>query len=345
MNPEISIVIPAFNEEHYIEACLKSLQNQDFFGSYEVIVVDNNSTDRTHALAEQLGARVVNEPQQGVCAARQAGTEAATGNIIVSTDADTVFPRNWLSRIAAGFAENPDAVAVAGACEYMNAPWWARVYARALFGGVNLRYTRTGSVGYISACNTAFRKDAWTGYNVRLTQGGDEFFLLKQLKQKGRIVFQRDNVVTTSSRRLNKGLWYNAVVTITWFYGFNYLIGRFTGRSPLGSYAPIRSERPTSKLSRALTRSVTAALIIVAAISIASHNVSAARAINATGAKIETLSDNVTAIPAIRNTTTHVARLTVRILTTPVVASTTSQLGKLAARIPHPHHAHRTQER
>lgn len=293
MKPQISIVIPAYNEARFITACLNSLKDQDFPGSVEVIVVDNNSNDGTGTLASKLGAKVVLEPQRGVCAARQAGTEIASGMIIVSTDADTVFPRNWLRRIWAGFIGHPNVVAITGACEYVNAPWWGRLYAKALFGTVNARYMRTGRIGYISACNTAFRKDAWAGYNVKLTQGGDEFYLLSQLKQRGRIIFQRDNVVNTSSRRLNKGLWYNAFVTILWYYGFNYLTSLLTGTSILGSHPPIRHERTTTSQLRKWTQAIATVLVVVFGFSLATHRVSASRVLHGTAARLDMLEDKI----------------------------------------------------
>ena len=87
------MVIPAYNEADYLPAALRSLRAQDFPGAVEVIVVDNGSTDGTAVLARRLGARVVEEHAPGVCASRQRGTLAARGEIVVSTDADTVHPR------------------------------------------------------------------------------------------------------------------------------------------------------------------------------------------------------------------------------------------------------------
>ena len=79
-----SVVVPAYNEAAYIGRALDSLQHQDFDGTYEIIVVDNNSTDSTADVAARYGVRVVSEPQQGVCAARQRGApcdpDASHGN-------------------------------------------------------------------------------------------------------------------------------------------------------------------------------------------------------------------------------------------------------------------------
>lgn len=102
----ISVVIPAYNEEQYLPTCLHALERQTFPASqFEVIVVDNASTDATAAVARHLGARVTTEPCKGVSRARQAGFEAARGPIIASTDADTQVPPDWLARIAAHFQD------------------------------------------------------------------------------------------------------------------------------------------------------------------------------------------------------------------------------------------------
>ena len=72
-----SVIVPAYNEAAYLGRALDSLLHQDYNGRYEVIVVDNNSTDGTAAIAAQYGVPVVKEPQQGVCAARQRGVDCA----------------------------------------------------------------------------------------------------------------------------------------------------------------------------------------------------------------------------------------------------------------------------
>ena len=99
-NPvKYSVVIPCFNEENYLKRTIKSLQSQDYKGNFEIIVVDNNSTDNTAIIAKRLGVRVISEKNPGVCFARQKGTLSASGSIVISTDADTVFKKNWLSKI------------------------------------------------------------------------------------------------------------------------------------------------------------------------------------------------------------------------------------------------------
>jgi glycosyltransferase involved in cell wall biosynthesis len=168
------VVIPAYNEADYLPAALRSLRAQDFPGAVEVIVVDNGSTDGTADLARRLGARVVEEHGPGVSAARQRGTRAARGEIVVSTDADTVHPPDWLSRLDARFTADLATVAVADPCRYADPPWWAAVVPPLWFAGLAVLHDRLGHVGYITATNVAFRRAGFPGDDVRLTQGGHE---------------------------------------------------------------------------------------------------------------------------------------------------------------------------
>lgn len=96
---KLSIVIPVYNEENYLGACLDSIAAQ-LEQPDEVIVVNNNSTDRTVAIARRYDfVRIIKEPLQGVAFARTTGFNAARGDIIGRLDADSVLPPNWVSYI------------------------------------------------------------------------------------------------------------------------------------------------------------------------------------------------------------------------------------------------------
>jgi glycosyltransferase involved in cell wall biosynthesis len=269
-----SVVIPAFNESAYLADALMSLSRQDFDGDYEVIVVDNHSDDGTAAIARLCGATVVCEEEPGVCAARQRGTQHARGEIVVSTDADTIFDPSWLSSINRFFTRNPRCVAVAGPCRFVDGPWWA-CYAAVVFVVVSTVYRLTGRVLYVSATNVAFRKSAWTGYDTKLTQGGDELDLLRRLRTRGHVAFEPNNPTFTSSRRLHEGLVYNIFVTCLFHYFFSYLVNRIAGRQLLGTAPPFRDRssrrgswwRPFADLRGVTKLAGVAAVLVVFALS------------------------------------------------------------------------------
>lgn len=258
------MVIPAVNESLVIGDCLRSLSTQDYAGRYEIIVVDNNSTDDTAAIARSLGARVVHEPRAGVCFARQRGTEEAAGEFVVSTDADTTFDRGWLSRIDARLSARPQSVAVAGPCRFVAGPWWGGVYSRLLFGLVHGIYLLTGRVTYVSATNIAFRRSAWGGYDTRLTQGGDELDLLRSLRARGKVTFDLGNATYTSARRLRRGLLYNIVVTCLFYYLLGYGLNRLCHRRVLGTAPAVREATGTrTRLRPARLLPVATLLVLV----------------------------------------------------------------------------------
>lgn len=261
--PRFSVVIPAYNEEALIGDCLASLARQDFPGRVEVIVVDNNCTDRTAEIARACGATVASEEARGVCPARQRGTLLAQGEIVISTDADTTFGPGWLSRIDRAFRDDPELVAVAGPCRFVDAPLWGRIYTWALFGLVHLISRVTGRIPYVSATNIAFRRSAWDGYDTRATQGGDEVGLMRRLRSRGRIAFDLGNPTFTSSRRLYRGLVYNIFVTCLFYYALGYWLNRIFGRQLIGMAPSFRGEAPQPLGRRGVGRVVIAGVCLV----------------------------------------------------------------------------------
>lgn len=94
--PKISIVIPAYNEEDNILKTLYSLSKTDTKHSLEVIVVNNNSKDKTEELIRLTGVICVNETRQGITIARNSGLAVAKGMYIINADADTIYPASWI---------------------------------------------------------------------------------------------------------------------------------------------------------------------------------------------------------------------------------------------------------
>ena len=101
----VSVVIPAYNEESYIEDCLHSLRYQSV-APFEVILVDNNCTDHTIDIAKNYDVTIIHERKQGMIHARNAGYNFAKGSIIARTDCDTRVPQDWIEKIIKNFSEN-----------------------------------------------------------------------------------------------------------------------------------------------------------------------------------------------------------------------------------------------
>lgn len=155
----ISLVIPVFNEESYLRDCLRSAlaQHATF---YEIIVVDNNSTDRTAAIARQFPeVKLLHEPRQGVVFARNRGFDAARGDIIARIDADSRLPADWSRHLGQLFS-NDQTDAVTGSVHYYDTAlagllsrsdsFIRRVVARLL-----------GKTMALQGANMAIRRRAW----------------------------------------------------------------------------------------------------------------------------------------------------------------------------------------
>ncbi|MBI4188000.1 MAG: glycosyltransferase [Chloroflexi bacterium] len=204
----ISIVIPAFNEETFIPRCLESLQNQDYDGDYEIIVVDNGSADDTSKVASKFGVRVVHCPKRGVVYARQMGASLAKGDIIAQADADTIYPEDWLSRIAKHFVSHPWSVALGGSFIYRKEeePSWAgfEYFGRYLINKIG--QLLFGRMVYVSGANFAFRREAFlkaNGYDPTSLYP-DQWGISRNISRVGKVSYDKTLLVFTSARRIQK---------------------------------------------------------------------------------------------------------------------------------------------
>lgn len=155
----ISLVIPVYNEVDRIHDCLTAIAAQKIT-PYEVIIVDNNSTDGSAIIAATFPfVKILQEPRQGVAYARDRGFNAATGDIIGRIDADTIIPTDWTANVQKLFT-NDRLDAVSGAVTYRDIAfsetvsrldlYWRRRMARLLGREVALQ-----------GANMAIRTSAW----------------------------------------------------------------------------------------------------------------------------------------------------------------------------------------
>lgn len=113
---KISIIVPAYNEERTITQCIQSLLKLDY-PNYEIILIDDGSTDNTYQLANKMKAtnlKVIHQENKGKSQALNNGIQNSTGEIIITVDADTTIDKQALTRIADRFATNKKIGALAG---------------------------------------------------------------------------------------------------------------------------------------------------------------------------------------------------------------------------------------
>jgi len=203
----ISVVIPAHNEEKYLARALESLRSQRYPASqYEIIVVDNCSTDATAEIARRYGAIVVPEDGKGVARARQTGFEAARGEIIASTDGDVDAPPDWLQNLADVFQRNPQVGGMTGPVHLYDGNglvrWWFR-YVNNHF----LRFTRFLGFGGFSGNNFAVRREPFLrvgGFRTSLL-GGEDTDLALRLRMVTKLVYDQRTLMRASARRAKEG--------------------------------------------------------------------------------------------------------------------------------------------
>ena len=203
----VSVVIPAFNEEKLLPATLAAVRAAagafaDRGWSWECVVCDNNSTDRTAELARAAGATVVFEPVNQIGRARDAGARAATGDWLVFIDADSLPSRELFADIAGRIAAGHH---LGGGSTVELEPGTPR-YARFFCGGWNLwsRLAGWAAVSCVWVEAAAFREVGGFGTEY---YAGEEVFLSRRLKALARRRRLRFGILArhplrTSSRKL-----------------------------------------------------------------------------------------------------------------------------------------------
>jgi glycosyltransferase involved in cell wall biosynthesis len=110
----LSIVIPVYNEENHLRPCLEAIAAQTV-KPHEVIVVDNNSTDKTVEIARSFSfVTVLHEKRQHQTFAQATGFNHASSSIVGRIDADTWIPPHWVEKVLAEFEKHPDTLAITG---------------------------------------------------------------------------------------------------------------------------------------------------------------------------------------------------------------------------------------
>lgn len=213
----VSIVIPVYNEAERIRTCLEAVAAQTSV-PYEVIVVDNNSTDNTAAIAADFPfVTLLSAKRQGVARARNRGFNAACGDIIGRIDADTRLPADWVETVQRLFID--DVAAVSGAMTYHDMPF------SGLLSKVDLALrrraaSRMGNQVFLQGASMAIRRSAWQSVKRQLClRGGlhEDYDLAIHLSEAGfKVVFREELKASISARCLDdtvKDFWIYALLS------------------------------------------------------------------------------------------------------------------------------------
>ncbi len=188
----ISVIVPAYNAERTIGACLQSLEHQSFpRDQYEVIVVDDGSSDSTSGVASGYQASVIKQPRRGPGAARNYGASVARGDALLFTDADCVPAPDWIARMLEAFSES-DVVGVKGAYGTHQRGLVAR-FAQQEFEDKYDWVRAAPRIDIVDTYSAAYRRDIFQkagGFDERLRQAEDVELSYRLAIQGHRMIFQ-----------------------------------------------------------------------------------------------------------------------------------------------------------
>ena len=164
---DVSIIIPAYNEENCIAVCVNSLKPLLRSGD-EIIVVDNNSDDKTAQIAKKLGVKVVLEKKRGISNARNKGAEVATNEVLCFIDADSTVSRSWLASVRKAFKKDPEIYAVTGLNIYSHSNLfkmiWYNLYTFCIYLSL-LGVRLTKKEWFLAGNNMAIKRDVFKALN------------------------------------------------------------------------------------------------------------------------------------------------------------------------------------
>ncbi|MEA1958777.1 MAG: sugar transferase [Chloroflexota bacterium] len=195
----ISVIVPAYNAEETLNECLAALEYQTVSRcDYEVIVVDDGSSDRTAEIARSCGVRLIQQRNAGPATARNRGAREACGDLLLFTDADCAPAPDWIERMMEPFLD-PEVVGAKGTYRTRQTGLMAR-FVQLEYEGKYVRMAGQDRIDFVDTYSAAYRRD------IFLTNGGfdssfptasveDQEFSFRLARKGYRMVFVPDAVV------------------------------------------------------------------------------------------------------------------------------------------------------
>ncbi|MFA5879352.1 MAG: glycosyltransferase family A protein [Candidatus Margulisiibacteriota bacterium] len=235
---KVSLIVPAYNEEKKIAKTLEGLKKQTY-ANYELIVIDNNSTDKTNEIAKKFTSTVFIEKEKGYIHAANTGAKMATGELITFCDADSQYPEDWLEKVVAAFKLHPEAVAVYGTCSTYDASPILNFINYYLYTWF-LMLSRLLGLDNTSGFNFVMKKEGFIkvqGFDPNYQKMSPDLQLGIKLKKFGKIIFDPKIKVLSSFRRFEHG----GTIKTTLFFMKSWL-QILIGKDPTISYEEYNKE-------------------------------------------------------------------------------------------------------
>lgn len=187
----VSVIVPVWNREGEIRDCVAAIANQTLSRqSYEIIVVDNGSTDGTAQVARDAGATVLTEPRPGSYSARNLGLSVAQGEFVAFTDSDCIADPRWLEAALEAARANPTAGLIAGRVEFETPGQGPISACEAYERAFSFDQGKNVNEGVAATANWFARRSllqALGGFRDDLKSGGD-FELARRIRAAGHTI-------------------------------------------------------------------------------------------------------------------------------------------------------------
>jgi lipopolysaccharide/colanic/teichoic acid biosynthesis glycosyltransferase/GT2 family glycosyltransferase len=190
-------VVPAYNAADTLQLCLDALAKQDFPPSaYEIIVVDDGSTDGTAELARSASVHVISQPNTGAAAARNAGARAARGEFLLFTDADCAPVSGWIEALVGALEDRR--VAGAKGAYLTRQPEIVPRFTQLEYQDRYDRMAGTESIDFVDTYSAAYRRDIFFangGFDPRYHKVEDQELSFRLAEKGYRLAFEPDALV------------------------------------------------------------------------------------------------------------------------------------------------------
>ncbi len=196
---DISVIVPAFNEEKRIRACLESIRAQRTSRSYELIVADSGSTDNTVSIAGGYADKMVVCAERGTARARNEGARLAGGGILAFIDSDTTLMPGYLETVYGAFR---DGRTLAVSCAFKFTRRSPKLLAAEYTTNAYYILRSLCGAATLPGFNICIRRDAFERLGGFRLCHLEDLDMSIRLRQAGRTVYLANRSVITSSRRL-----------------------------------------------------------------------------------------------------------------------------------------------
>jgi len=241
---DFSVIVPALNEETYIEACLKSISKQTLpRNSYEIIVSDGGSNDRTVEIARKYADRVVISKKRGIWWGRNQGAEFAKGKYLVFIDADTRIKEDYLEIVHKHLESGVVGLTAAYKIEGMGIKTKILEYISCCYLWLNSEIDNASLIGI----NLCVPKEVFTKVGGFRDYALEDAAFGRELRKEGQTCFLMQRLVSTSPRRLEA---YGVVGLCRYYFELGLIDGENISIPYISKYMKYQEYIPIRTLDR-----------------------------------------------------------------------------------------------